>query len=67
MLNATKTPDIKDKETLPDSPLLMNDILTSDTKNKPTTSSNFFSRILLFVKSWINWIKFVRYETVSVT
>lgn len=51
MLNATKTPDIKDKETLPDSPLLMNDILTSDTKNKPTTSSNFFSRILLFVKS----------------
>ena len=51
MLNATKTPDIKDKETLPDSPLLMNGILTLDTKNKPTTSSNFFSRILLFVKS----------------
>ena len=67
MLNATKTPDIKDKETLPDSPLLLNDILTPDTKNKPTTSSNFFSRILLFVKNWINWMKFVRYETVSVT
>lgn len=43
MLNATKTPDIKDKETLPDSPLLLINILTPDTKiNKTTSFSNYF-------------------------
>ena len=53
-MKATKTPDTEDKETLPNSPLLLNDILTPDTKIKNTTSfSNSFSfkRIILFVKS----------------
>ena len=42
-MNVTKTPDAKDKETLPDSPLLLINILTPDTKiNKTTSFSNSF-------------------------
>ena len=48
-MNATKTPDTKDKETLPDSPRLLNSALTPDTKIKQLVFK-FFSRILLFVK-----------------
>ena len=43
IMNPTKTPETEDKETLHDYPLLLNDILTSDTKIKQTTSfSNYF-------------------------
>ena len=42
-MNPTKTPDTEDKETLPNSQLLLNDILTPDTKIKqPTSFSNSF-------------------------
>ena len=41
-MNATKTPHTEDKETLPNSPILLNNILTPDTKIK-----QFFFRILL--------------------
>ena len=36
--NATKTPDTEYIETAPNSPLILNDILTPDTKIKQTTS-----------------------------
>ena len=52
ILNATKTPDIKDKETLPDAPLLLNEVLTPDTKNKrATSSSSFFQESFSLLKA----------------
>ena len=43
IMNVTKTPNTKGKDTSPDSPLLWNNILTPDTKTKQTTSfSNSF-------------------------
>ena len=36
-MNATKTADTEDEGILPNLPLLLNDILTSDTKIKQTT------------------------------
>ena len=42
-MNATKTPHTEDKETLSNSPILLNNILTPDTKIKQTA----FFRILL--------------------
>ena len=51
-MNATKTPDTEDKETLPNSPLLLNDILTPDTKIKQTTSfSNSFQESFSLLKA----------------
>ena len=51
-MNATKTPDTKDKKALPDSPLLFNNILTPNTKIKQTTSfSNSFQESFSLLKS----------------
>ena len=41
-MNANKTPDTKDKETLPNSPLISNNIITPGTKFKQTTSFSIF-------------------------
>ena len=38
IISATKTPDAEDNETSPNSPLLLNHILTPDAKIKQTTS-----------------------------
>ena len=50
ILNATKTSNDKDKETLHDSSVLLNDILTLDAKMKQTTSflSSFQKSLYLF-------------------
>ena len=51
-MNATKTPDTQAKDTLPDSPLLLNNILTPDTKIKQTTSfSNSFQESFSSLKA----------------
>ena len=52
MVNATKTPDTEDKETVPNSPLILNNILTRDTKIKQATSfSNSFQESFSSLKS----------------
>ena len=51
-MNATKTPDTKGKDTSPDSPLLLNNILTPDTKIKQSTSfSNSFQESFSSLKA----------------
>ena len=51
-MNATKTPDIKGIDTSPDSPLLLNNILTPGTKIKQTTSfSNSFQESFSSLKA----------------
>ena len=51
-MNATKTPDTEDIETAPNSPLILNDILTPDTKIKQTTSfSDSFQESFSSLKS----------------
>ena len=52
IMNPTKTPDTEDKETLHDYPLLLNHILTSDTKIKQTYSfSNYFQGLFSLLKT----------------
>ena len=52
IMNATKTLDTEDKETLADSPLLLNDILFPDMKIKQTTSfSNSFQESFSVLKA----------------
>ena len=51
-MNATKTPDAEDIETAPNSPLILNNILTPDTKIKQTTSfSNSYQESFSLLKS----------------
>ena len=51
-MNPTKTPDTEDKETLSNSLLLLNDILTPDTKIKKTTYfSNSFQESFSSLKA----------------
>ena len=51
-MHATKTPDTEDKKIVPNSPLILNDILTPDTKIKQTTSfSNSFQESFSSLKS----------------
>ena len=52
IMNATKTRDIEDIETVPNSPLILNHILTPDTKIKQTTSfSNSYQESFSSLKS----------------
>ena len=51
-MNATKTPDTEDKETAPNLPLILNDILTPDTKIKQAASFlNPFQELFSSLKS----------------
>ena len=57
-MNATKTPYTKGKDTSPDSPLLLNNILTPDTKIKQTTLfSNSFQESFSSLKAELCQLK----------
>ena len=59
ILNASKFPDIEDKETLPNSSLLLNGILIPETKLKQTTSvSSSFEELLCSLKAELCLLKF---------
>ena len=57
-MNPTKTADTEDKETLSNSLLLLNDILTPDTKIKKTTYfSNSFQKSFSSLKAELRELK----------
>ena len=57
-MNATKTPDTEDIETAPNSPLILSNILTPDTKIKQTTSfSNSYQELFSSLESELRELK----------